>query len=103
MEPFDEMNPGTLGNIRGQILYNKVAKPPSPWCTNCQNLREQQNIYTTPPRMSCVMFNMVFVGVVRGVWVSNFSLQNSSFVYGAKFIHPHPPTPEKTRLRVGGV
>ena len=39
------------------------------WCTNCQNLRENSKIYTTP-RIALAMFIMAFVGVVRGLWGS---------------------------------
>ena len=57
------------------------------WCTNCQNLREQQNMYTTP-RIAIAMFTMVFVGVVRGLWGSIFS--------------PEPTNGERTVLGASG-
>ena len=41
------------------------------WCTICRHLRQQKNIYTTP-RIAITMFNMVFVGVVRGLFEGNF-------------------------------
>ena len=41
---------------------------PRGWCTNCQNLREQQNIYH--PQDCTGQFIMAFVGVVRGLWGS---------------------------------
>ena len=36
------------------------------WFTNCQNLREQQDMHH--PRIALAMFIMAFVGVVRGLW-----------------------------------
>ena len=40
------------------------------WCTNSQNLTEQQNVHHL--RIAMAIFNMVFVGVVHGLWASKY-------------------------------
>ena len=57
-----------------QIDFGSKKRFQRGWCTNCQNLREQQNV-NHPQDCTGDVYHS-FVGVVRGLWGSNENRDN---------------------------